>query len=269
LKERTSALIQSIKNRNVESETERHILSRLKVHAKKEFDDEYHIVKKMVENNSLLPYVWVEQQWPPEIGDEYIRRKNVVLDPQTEALRGDENTPYLTYEQIHRAMKIETSMRLEERECHHADDGYQGPEPPSIQEILEVLPDYNDIIANKAKVIEMLHKQLRDEETTPSHNCFKKLTEEYIEKYILDLPEFGQFITAKDPIGLYKALQNKYLVATHDDIARAQNALNETVMKDNENFQQFKRRWDNAMINYMMVECRTPIIGDSTRHMYP
>jgi hypothetical protein len=115
----------------------------------------------------------------------------------------------------------------------------------------------------------MLNKQLRDEETTPSHNCFKKLTEDYIEKYILDLPEFGQFITAKDPIGLYKALQNKYLVATHDDIMRAENALNDTVMKDNETFQQFKRRWDNAMINYMMVECRIPVAGDSTRHTYP
>jgi hypothetical protein len=176
---------------------------------------------------------------------EYIQRKNVILVLK-EALRGDENTPYFTYEQIHRAMKIETSMRLEEREClyslhyaweHHADDGYQGPEPPSIQEILEVLPDYNDIIANKAKVIEILNKQLRDEQITPSHNCFKKLTEEYIEKYILDLTEFGQFITAKDPIGLYKALQNKYLVATHDDITRAENALNETVMKDHETFQ--------------------------------
>jgi hypothetical protein len=105
----------------------------------------------------------------------------------------------------------------------------------------------------------MLNKQLRDEETTRSHNCFKNLTEDYIEKYILDLPEFGQFITAKDPTGLYKALQNKYLVATHDDITRAENALNDTVMKDNETFQQFKRRWDNAMINYMMVECRIPI----------
>jgi hypothetical protein len=46
LKERNSTPIQSIKNRNVESETERHILTRLKVHAKKEFDDEYHIVEK-------------------------------------------------------------------------------------------------------------------------------------------------------------------------------------------------------------------------------
>jgi hypothetical protein len=46
----------------------------------------------------------------------------------------------------------------------------------------------------------------------------EKLTEDYIEKYILDLPKFGQFITAKDPIGLYDALQNKYLVATHDGI---------------------------------------------------
>jgi hypothetical protein len=125
-------------------------------------------------------------------------------------------------------------MRLEARDClyalryayeHPADDGYQGPDPTSIQDILKVLPDYNDIIANKAKVIEMLNKQLKDEETTPSHNCFKKLTEEYIEKYILDLPEFDQFISAKDPIGLYNALQNKYLVATHDDITRAENAL--------------------------------------------
>jgi hypothetical protein len=78
-------------------------------------------------------------------------------------------------------------MTLEEREWlyalryayeHHADDGYQGPDPPSIQQILEVLPDYDNIIANKAKVIEMLNKQLRDEETTPPHNCFKKLTED-------------------------------------------------------------------------------------------
>jgi hypothetical protein len=53
LKERNAALIQSIKNRNVESETERHILSRLKVHAKKEFDDEYYIVEKMVEDNEV------------------------------------------------------------------------------------------------------------------------------------------------------------------------------------------------------------------------
>jgi hypothetical protein len=104
---------------------------------------------------------------------------------------------------------------------HHADNGYQEPDPPSIQEILEVLPDCNDIIANKAKVIETL-------------------TEEYIEKYILDLLEYGQFITVKDPIELYNALQNKYLVAAHDDITRAENALNVTVMKDSETFQQFK-----------------------------
>jgi hypothetical protein len=40
-------------------------------------------------------------------------------------------------------------------------------------------------------------------------------------------------------------------------------------MTDSETFQQFKWRWDNAMINYMMVECRIPIAGDSTSHTYP
>jgi hypothetical protein len=41
-------------------------------------------------------------------------------------------------------------------------------------------------------------------------------------------------------------------------------------VKDNKTFQQFKRRcWDNAMINYMMVECRIPIAGVFTRHTYP
>jgi hypothetical protein len=44
LKEQNVAIIQSIK-------TERHILSRLNVHAKKEFDDEYYIVEKMVKDN--------------------------------------------------------------------------------------------------------------------------------------------------------------------------------------------------------------------------
>jgi hypothetical protein len=88
------------------------------------------------------------------------------------------------------------------------------------------------IIVNKAKVIEMSNKQLRDEETTPSHNCFKKLTEDFIEKYILDLPEFGQFLTAKDPIELYKALQNEYPVVTHDDIMRDENSLNDTVERN-------------------------------------
>jgi hypothetical protein len=64
------------------AEMERRILSRLKVHVKREFDDEYFIVEKMIEDNALLPYIWVEQQW---------QRKNVLLDPQTEALRGDNN----------------------------------------------------------------------------------------------------------------------------------------------------------------------------------
>jgi hypothetical protein len=85
-------------------------------------------------------------------------------------------------------MEIKTSMRLEERDClyalhyayeHHVDDGNQEPNPPSVQEILEVLPDYNNIIENNVKVIEMLNKQLRDEETTPSHNCF------ILRKYLL------------------------------------------------------------------------------------
>jgi hypothetical protein len=53
----------------------------LTVHTKKEFDDEYYIVEKMVEDNALLPYIWVKQQWPPDIGDEYEQRKNVALDP--------------------------------------------------------------------------------------------------------------------------------------------------------------------------------------------
>jgi hypothetical protein len=66
LKERNAALIQSIKNRNVEAKTERHILSRLKVNAKN------YIVGKMVEDNALLPYIWVEQGWLPEKRNELI-----------------------------------------------------------------------------------------------------------------------------------------------------------------------------------------------------
>jgi hypothetical protein len=37
-------------------------------------------------------------------------------------------------------------------------------------------------------------------------------------------------------------------------------------MQDNETFQDFKRRWDIAMINYIMVDCRAP---RAVHHDYP
>jgi hypothetical protein len=40
-------------------------------------------------------------------------------------------------------------------------------------------------------------------------------------------------------------------------------------MQDNETCQDFKRRWDIAMINYMMVDCRTPREGQPGHHYYP
>jgi hypothetical protein len=41
------------------------------------------------------------------------------------------------------------------------------------------------------------------------------------------------------------------------------------MMQDNETFQDFKRRWDIAMINYIMVDCRTPKAGQPGHHDYP
>jgi hypothetical protein len=43
----------------------------------------------------------VNELWPPDIGYEYEQRKNVALDPQKDALRGDINSPYFTHEKIH------------------------------------------------------------------------------------------------------------------------------------------------------------------------
>jgi hypothetical protein len=41
------------------------------------------------------------------------------------------------------------------------------------------------------------------------------------------------------------------------------------MMQDNETFQDFKRRWDIAMINYIMVDCRIPRAGQPGHHDYP
>jgi hypothetical protein len=130
---------------------------------------------------------------------------------------------------------------------------------------LEALPDSHEILSNHLKTQESLTKQLREEEIIPSAGCFKKLFDS-VDNSILQLPDFARYVTAKNPIDLYRALKEKFLIATNTDITSAENSLNAVIMQDNETFQDFKRRWDIAMINCIMVDCRTPNAGQPGHH---
>jgi hypothetical protein len=112
-----------------------------------------------------------------------------------------------------------------------------------------------------------LTKQLREVETIPSAGCFKKLLDS-IDNSILQLPDFASYVTAKNSIDLYRALKEKFIIASNTGITSAENALN-AVMQENEKFQDFKRRWDIAMINYIMVDFRTPRAGQPGHDDYP
>jgi hypothetical protein len=68
---------------------------------------------------------------------------------------------------------------------------------------------------------------------------------------------------------LYRALKKKFLIAKNTDITSAEKTLNAVMMQDNETFQDFKRRWNNAMFNYIMVDCRTLRAGQPDHHDYP
>jgi hypothetical protein len=107
---------------------------------------------------------------------------------------------------------------------------------PTHHDILETLPDSHEIMSNHMKAQESLIKQLREEEIIPSAGCFKKLLDS-IDNSILQLPDFARYVTPKNPIDLYRALNEKFLIATNTDITSAENTLNAVMMQDNETFQ--------------------------------
>jgi hypothetical protein len=90
-----------------------------------------------------------------------------------------------------------------------------------------------------------------------------------IDNSILQLPDFARYVTAKNPIELYRALKEKLLIAENADITSAENALDAVMMQDKETFRDFKRHWDITMINYIMVDCRIPRAGQPGHHDYP
>jgi hypothetical protein len=93
---------------------------------------------------------------------------------------------------------------------------------PIHNDILEALPDSHEILSNHMKTQESLTKQLREEETIPSTGYFKKLLNS-IDNSILQLPDFARYVTAKNPIELYRALKEKFLIANSTDITSAEN----------------------------------------------
>jgi hypothetical protein len=91
---------------------------------------------------------------------------------------------------------------------------------PTYHNILQALPDSHEILSNHLKTQESLTKHLREEGIIPSAECFKKLLDS-IDNSILQLPDFARYVTAKNPIDLYRALKEKFLIATNTDIKRS------------------------------------------------
>jgi hypothetical protein len=97
-----------------------------------------------------------------------------------------------------------------------------------------------------------------------------KLLRDYIDHEVLRLQNFRQQIRDNDPISLYKALDNQFLIATSTDFATVRANLDEHVnMKSGEYFTEFKARWDQVVLEWILLNKRRSVGNKNDKFIYP
>jgi hypothetical protein len=187
----------------------------------------------------FLSYVWSNILFSGNMEQAYTQSTRISLTQEEEVLRGSNNTPLLPLQERKPITRERTHDELitdHDTMYSYKDALVNGGQPnyvrpnivPVHYDILEALPDSHEILSNHTQ--ESLTKQLREEQTISSAGCIKSLLDT-IDNSILQLPDFARYVTAKNPIDLYRSLKEKFLIATNTDITSTENALNAVICK--------------------------------------